>query len=193
MSEQDALERLKQQDPTGLEELMRLYGALVLHVVRQILCSGPTGDIEECATDVWLTVWQKTASYDPERSTLKTWVCMLARHMAIDRLRRRRDPATSALSLDDDRLTTMARELQDIPELLERREDRQSRSRLMNQALGLLTQEDRLLIIRRYYLFEDIVDLARESGVSRAVIDNRLTRCRKRLRTLYLEVSEHES
>ena len=193
MSEQDALDRLKWQDPTGLEALMRLYGALVLHVVRQVLSTGPSGDIEECATDVWLAVWQKADVFDPERSSLKTWVCMLARHMAIDRLRRRQDPAVSALSLDDERLTSIAHELQDIPELLEHQEDRRSRTRRMNRALGLLPEDDRKLMIRRYYLYEEITDLARDAGVSRAVIDNRLARSRKRLRELYLEVSEHES
>ena len=193
MNEQDALDRLKRQDSTGLETLMRLYGALVLYVIRQVLSNGPSGDIEECATDVWLAVWQKTELFDPERSTFRTWVCMLSRHMAIDRLRRRKDPVGSALSLDDDRLTAVRQELRDIPELLERREMAQNRSAILNKALSRLPETERNLIIRRYYLIEKITDLARESGVERAVIDNRLTRIRKKLRTLYLEVSEHES
>ena len=83
MNEEDVLGRLKLQDPAGLEDLMRMYGALVLHVIRQVLGSDRPGDVEECATDVWLAVWQKTALYDPDRSSLKTWVCMLARHRAI--------------------------------------------------------------------------------------------------------------
>lgn len=191
MTEQDALDRLKQQDPAGLEFLMRLYGALVLHVVRQILGADQRCDVEECATDAWLAVWQKMNLYDPERSSLKTWVCMLARHQAIDRLRRRRDPACGALSLDDERLSAVRRELQDIPELLEARENRQFRSACLNLALSRLPEAERALIIRRYYLLEDIPVLAREAGVSRAVIDNRLSRSRKRLRALYLEVSEN--
>ncbi len=191
MSEQDALDCLKQQDPAGLEALMRLYGALVLHVVRQVLGRGPSGDVEECAADVWLAVWQKADRYDPDRSSMKTWVCLLARHHAIDRLRRRHDPVSGALSLDDERLTAVRLELQDIPELLEARESRQIRSASLNQALARLSEAERTLLIRRYYLFEEISDLAREAGVARAVIDNRLARSRKRLRALYQEVSQN--
>ena len=191
MSEQEAVDRLAQQDPAGLEALMRLYGGLVLYVVRHILSAGPTGDIEECATDVWLAVWQKARLFNPERSSFKTWVCLLARHQAIDRLRRRHDPATGAVSLDDERLTAVRLELQDIPEILESREDARVRSTRLNRALALLPEDERNLIIRRYYLFEEITDLAQEAGVTRAVIDNRLARCRKRLRALLKEVSEY--
>ncbi len=191
VSEEDALQRLMKQDPTGLEALMRQYGALVLHVIRQVLTYEPSGDIEECATDVWLAVWQKADRFDGQRAPFRAWVCLLARHAAIDRLRRKADPAFPALSLDDDRLTAIQHDMQDIPELMEAQEEAEARSIRLNQALARLPEADRSLMIRRYFFFEPIPDLARDAGVSRAAIDNRLTRIRKRLRTLYVEVSDH--
>jgi len=189
MTEQAALERLKQQDPTGLEMLMCTYGALVQFIIRQILGPEMPGDIEECATDVWVSVWQKASQYDAGRSSFKTWISMLARHRAIDQLRKRYDPTRSAISLDDERLAPICEEMQEFTEILEEQEERQKRSIFINQAIARMPEADRNLIIRRYYYFEEITDLAKEAGVSRSVVDNRLSRSRKLLRALYLEVS----
>ena len=82
-------------------------------------------------------------------------------------------------------------ELAEIPEILEARESRRRRSALLNEALARLPEPERDLLVRRYYLFAAIEDLAREAGVARTVIDNRLARSRKRLRVLYLEVSQN--
>ena len=39
---------------------------------------------------VFLEVWQRAPSYDPERASILTWIMTIARSRAIDELRRRR-------------------------------------------------------------------------------------------------------
>ena len=52
----------------------------------QMLHDGATA--EEVTQQVMLEVWQRRASFDPSRSSMSSWVMMIARSRAIDQLRR---------------------------------------------------------------------------------------------------------
>lgn len=193
MNEDAVFKKIVQQDQGSLETLMNEYGLLVLRVIRQIVGSNNSIDAEECACDVWLTIWQKATQYDSSKSSLKTWICTIARNRAIDQLRKLNNPANNAVSLDDDRLNLIKMERNDISEILIERESRQSRAEAMNHALGLMSAVDRELLIRRYYYYEDITKLADDFGITREAVDNRLSRNRKLLKSLYLEVQDENS
>lgn len=58
-----------------------LYG-LCLRILRE------EGRAQECVQDVFLTVWQKAASFAPDRAQPMTWLAAIAHHRAISLLRR---------------------------------------------------------------------------------------------------------
>jgi RNA polymerase sigma-70 factor, ECF subfamily len=64
-------------------------------------------DAEEVVCDVYTHAWQRANTYDCSRGTVMAWLAVMTRNRAIDRLRQRRD----ALSLDDDRHSTLAASL----------------------------------------------------------------------------------
>jgi RNA polymerase sigma-70 factor (ECF subfamily) len=69
--------------------------SLSLHVL------GDPGAAEEATLDVFMKVWKEAGSYRPERASVRTWLVTVARHQAIDLLRRRkargdRNPAQCA-------------------------------------------------------------------------------------------------
>jgi RNA polymerase sigma-70 factor, ECF subfamily len=183
-----AFERIIQQDPAGLEQLMKVYGLLVLRVIRQVIGRGRPDDVEECAGDVWLTVWQKAVQYDRSKASGKTWICVIARHKAVDYLRKSRSPANQAVSFDPERMNWYDAEMKDIPEILEEMENNRETSARLSRALSRMPDADRQLLLRRYFYLEEIRDLARSLGITRAAADNRLSRSRKILRKLYLEM-----
>ena len=55
---------------------------------------------EEVLQDVYLTIWRKAGQYDGERASPITWLAMIARNKAIDRLRASRvDRASVSIDL----------------------------------------------------------------------------------------------
>src|SRR5258706_3381720 len=62
---------------------------------------GTPQDAEECANDLFVTVWQDIGSYDPARGSLRTWLTMRAKFIALDRRRHvQRRQALATTSLD---------------------------------------------------------------------------------------------
>jgi RNA polymerase sigma-70 factor, ECF subfamily len=47
-------------------------------------------DAEEVTLDVFMKAWRNAATYAPERGTVMAWLLMMARSMAIDRIRSRK-------------------------------------------------------------------------------------------------------
>ncbi|MGL4649285.1 MAG: sigma-70 family RNA polymerase sigma factor [Caldilineaceae bacterium] len=72
----------------ALDELYRRYSALVYGVALRLL---PTdvGTAEEVTLDVFVSLWQHAATYDPNQAKVGTWLAAMARNRAIDRLRAR--------------------------------------------------------------------------------------------------------
>ena len=79
--------RLRKGDPDALAEVHRTYGGMVLGYLRNALADAAAA--EDVHQEVFLEVWRRGPGYDPDRSSLGTWVMLIARSRAIDHLRRR--------------------------------------------------------------------------------------------------------
>lgn len=67
---------------------------------------GSEAEAQDVLQDVYVTVWRKADRFDPARASAITWLAVLARNRAIDRLRRRpagSDPIEAAAEIEDDR------------------------------------------------------------------------------------------
>ena len=136
--DEQIIERLRAGDTEGVTLLQMQYGPMVRYIVRGILRDAQ--DAEECVSDVWLRVWQKCASFDPEKGTLAAWVTAVARNAAVDRLRRRRAPDEAfdeqdgaSPSPDDEVL-------------------RRERTRQLQRTVDALGAAEQQLFCRKYYL-----------------------------------------
>jgi RNA polymerase sigma-70 factor (ECF subfamily) len=59
-------------------------------------------DAEEVLMDVYMKAWKNAAAYSPERASVQAWLMMMARSVAIDRIRRRStQPDTTAVDVED--------------------------------------------------------------------------------------------
>jgi RNA polymerase sigma-70 factor, ECF subfamily len=188
MNDSLAIQAIAQQNPKGLEYLMDQYGLLILRLVRRVLGSDHPGDIEECANDVWMAVWFKAPQYEPAKASVKTWICLIARSKAIDRMRKIWRSVGSTFSLNDERMPELQAEMLELQERIENREDLAKRAAELTQALTQMNPDERSILIRRYFYREDIAELASSLGVARAAMDNRLSRARKQLLNHYLRL-----
>ena len=75
-------------DTEGVTLLQKQCGPMVQYIVRGILRDAQ--DTEECVSDVWLHVWERFETFDRAKGTLAAWMTVVARNVAVDRLRRRR-------------------------------------------------------------------------------------------------------
>lgn len=86
--------RMAAREEAAMAELYDRYAALMLAVVRRIL--GPAGDAEEVLQESFLQAWIQADRFDPGRSSVTTWLVLIARSRALDRLRSRRSRERTA-------------------------------------------------------------------------------------------------
>lgn len=124
--------RMVNGEPAALAELYDRYSPLLLALTRRIL--GPSGEAEEALQETFLQAWNQAERYDSGRSSVSTWLILIARTRALDRLRGRgarertaqaaaaEPPAPdTSWSLDDnvlhrERRQRVQRALADLPE-----------------------------------------------------------------------------
>ncbi len=84
-----ALVRLvAERRPEALGELHDRFAPTLLALARRILDNH--ADAEEVLQEVFIQVWNRGERYDPARSSVSTWLVLIARSRAIDRLRSRK-------------------------------------------------------------------------------------------------------
>jgi RNA polymerase sigma-70 factor (ECF subfamily) len=70
------------------DALAALYDRHAAHMLGQALAVlGNRRDAEDLLHDVFIEVWRKSARYDPGRASPRTWLLVMVRSRAIDRLR----------------------------------------------------------------------------------------------------------
>ena len=82
------LRQVLDRRPEALSTLYDRYAAALLAVARRIL--GTPDDAEEVLQEVFLHVWNHAGRYDAGRSSVSTWLILITRSRAIDRLRTRK-------------------------------------------------------------------------------------------------------
>lgn len=81
------LRQVAERRPEALSELYDRHAPTLLALARRIL--GSTGDAEDVLQETFLHVWNNASRYDPSRSSVSTWLVLITRSRAIDRLRHR--------------------------------------------------------------------------------------------------------
>ena len=82
------LRQVADRQPEALEVLYGRYAPTLLALARRIL--GSAGDAEDLLQEVFLHVWNQASRYDAARSSVSTWLVLITRSRAIDRLRTRK-------------------------------------------------------------------------------------------------------
>jgi len=203
-SDEYLAQRLQKHDPEALETLISRYSRELFYFIRLVLDGiGVTQDAEECVNDLFVAVWQEIESFDPMRGTLRTWLTMRAKYIALDRRRQLCRRQTHTVQSADEtrqwatadnsnnrkgsgwgsyeyeyRATLPPHPESSMENLLEQSERREE----LRQALAMLPELDRYLIYQRYFKFASTEELAAKTGLTRHAVDTRLWRARKSLR-----------
>jgi len=88
---------------SAMAQLYDRYSSIVYSVALRVL--GDTGAAEDVLQDVFMQLWRKPEAFDANRGSLAAWLAVIARHRAIDSLRKRKpetDIADVVIALDLD-------------------------------------------------------------------------------------------
>jgi RNA polymerase sigma-70 factor (ECF subfamily) len=79
---------LVEQDVRALDTLYVRYSRPIFSLALKIL--GDREIVEEVVQEVFMRLWTRAGSFDPQRGKLLSWLLTIAHHRAVDELRRRR-------------------------------------------------------------------------------------------------------
>jgi RNA polymerase sigma-70 factor (ECF subfamily) len=83
--DREVMARVAAGDRASLATLYDEHASRMLALAYRIL--GNRRDAEDLLHDVFLEAWQKAASFDPARGSVRAWLLMRVRSRAIDRIR----------------------------------------------------------------------------------------------------------
>ena len=179
MEDGELLKLLKNDPDAGMERLIDQYAGLVYSVVGSRLDPAfcLSSDREDCVADAFSRFYSELSRYDPEKSGIGSWLCVIARNLAINLSKKRRaeagvpDGETSLSRIPDD-------------EVFESEADEAELRREVIKAVENLGEPDSSIIFRKYYYGESSKQIAEELGISVANVDTRTHRALKKLKTL---------
>lgn len=173
MNEKLAIAGVRDRDGCVINEVITKYSRLLWPIVSAVLKNvGSEQDVEECVADVFIDLWENPDKYDPDRGSLKTWLCMTARCKAIDRYRALSRHTTAPL---ESAMMVGRMGMQDA--LLQEETKRE-----LVAAVNALTDVERDVLIRRYYYEQKPREIAKALDLSIKQVENHLYRSRQKLR-----------
>jgi RNA polymerase sigma factor (sigma-70 family) len=178
------------REARALEALIRRYSREMSYFIRIVLEGvGTLQDAEECANDLFIAAWREIDSYDSARASLRTWLTMRAKYIALDKRRQVQRRHAGVISLDGERKKSSGESNgSEVPALylsdnsMEGLVEQQERREELDRALNELNALDRRLVLMRYFQLTPTEQICAETGLTRQAIDTRLWRARKVLR-----------
>ncbi|WP_421837700.1 sigma-70 family RNA polymerase sigma factor [Novosphingobium sp.] len=161
-----ALQRVASGDKLAFREVYRRTCARLLGVCMRI--SADRQEAEDVLQEVYVTVWQKAAMFDPARASPITWLAALARNRAIDRLRANGRRITTPIESIDEPADESAGALE---QLLEAESEHD-----ITVCIEELAKADAVLVRTAFFQHATYAELATRSDMPLGTVKSRIRR-----------------
>lgn len=135
------------------------------------------GEAEDAAQDVFVKVWRKISSYDPERAKLETWIGRITINTCHDRQRKRRE------------VPLAGQDAPDVPDIAPDAEQTLGANQAASQvraAVAALPENQRIAMELRHFQDLSQAEAAQILEVSEEALESLLARARRTLKTALL-------
>jgi RNA polymerase sigma-70 factor (ECF subfamily) len=166
--------RIVAGEPEALSDLYDRYSGMLLALARRVLNN--TSDAEEVLQECFLQVWNQAGRYDPARSSVSTWLVLITRSRAIDRLRSRKvvDKAVTAVKQEKPDAHTSPRGVGDV--LMQERRNR------LRREMTELPSEQREVLELSFYKGMTQREISEDTGIPLGTVKTRTMLAMKKLR-----------
>lgn len=180
MDDQSIVQLFFERSERALAELDAKYGKLCHTLSRNILNSRQ--DAEECVNDAYLGVWNTVPPARPD--PLRAYLCKIVRNVSLKLYHRKRaEKRNSAYDV-------AMQELEDClpaPNTVESELEAKELALAIEGFLDTLSEENRVIFLRRYWFSDPYADIAKRTGISEKSVSMRLVRIRKQMRQYLVE------
>lgn len=182
MQDDELFNILKTDPNSGMKLLMEQYTGLIYTIVKNKLAgqSFCAADIEHCVADTFSEFYCDLGKYNQTSGSIRAWLCVIAKHNALDCLRRH-CKAANTVSFDDEWVAEHSVGDFSIEEDLVTKEFRSELFREI-KALG---EPDCEILLRKYYLSQSSKKIAKQLHMTVSSVDTRTHRAIKRLREIF--------
>lgn len=174
LKDEKIIELYWQRSEYAIVETEKKYGGLCKHIASNVLCD--LQDTEECVQDTYMEVW---GLIPEERPTyLKAFICKITRYLALKRLEyktAKKRHSNGMVAIEE--LEQIAEESRNLTESLELEELVGE----INQYLGQLQAKKRKILVRRYFYFDSISEIATRYEINENTVKSILAREGKKL------------
>ena len=159
--------------------LMDEYTGFVYSIVYKRLRSVATAeDVEETVSDVFVKLYKCLGAYDRGKSSMKSYIGVIAKNTATDKYRQLAGNVGMRGSLDE--LPEFADEDAEVTGGLIKKEEHEA----VFKAVISLKEPNRTIVFRRYYLGETDVQIAKRLGYTPNAVQKRLARSLNKLKIM---------
>lgn len=181
MKDEKIIKLLKKRDEKGIFAVSDKYEPLLYYIISTILGSR-SQDIEECVNDVYYKIWANIDKYDLNKASLKTYLKVIARNTALNRIR---DISRNEIYIYKEGLSSLLEEYADYCHNPEKKALDKEKIDVLQTILKNLGDRDRELFIRRYFYIQSSKDISEIMEMSVNAIDSRLSRLRGKIKQEY--------
>lgn len=168
------LKEIVARDADALSTLYDRYSGMLLALANRVLAD--LSDSEEILQEAFVQVWNQAERYDSARSSVSTWLVLITRSRAIDRLRSRRVAERTATAAEKEK-----RQTHTSPEgpgdVF-----RQERRRRLQEELAKLPPEQRQVLELAFYRGMTQSEIASETSIPLGTVKTRTLLAVKKLR-----------
>lgn len=178
MNDDKLIKLIKSNPSKGLSAAIEQYGPLVKTIVVRIIGYENQQDAEESVSDVFVELWKSIDNFNSEKGNLKNYIISIARHVGINTYRRKLNKH-ELISLEENNL--------EIDLDLENEVSKVINKNIIKETIANLSQPDKEIFIRRYYLFESVKEIASSLDLNTKTVENKLYRGKLKLKTALID------
>ncbi|MBI9011442.1 MAG: sigma-70 family RNA polymerase sigma factor [Clostridiales bacterium] len=175
MNDEIIIEKLINQDQSGLSLIIDNYGGLISYIVKNTIHPSEE-DLKECISDILLTIWKRILKYNPEKSSFKSWLVMVSRGCSVDYLRKYKRHNHIPL---EDMSCQLFYEMTDL-----------SVTKIIDM-MQMMSPPDNEIFYLRFVMGEEVESISNRLNLSKENTYKRITRGKDKFRTIMKKEGYH--